>query len=176
MTKIGTLKELGVKPGDVVELVCGDFCDPTDKPEKLTVDDRGWASIGGLGGYNPSLDEKYNRKFRLISRAAETPKLWRDMTPEEKGALLLAHHEGKSFEFTRSSMGYKWIIVAGRPEWCDGNAYRIKPERTKSEWSAWFVSKADGTTKLDLSECAEVERVALGDSKQFAYRVKKWVE
>lgn len=179
MTKIGTLKELGVKPGDVVELVCGDFCgfsrDQTDKPKKLTVDDRGWASIGGFG-YNPSLDEKYNRKFRLISRAAETPKLWRDMTPEEKGALLLAHHEGKSVEFTRSSMGYKWMIVAGRSEWCDGNAYRVKPKRTKSEWSEWFISKADGTTKLNLSECAEVERVQLGDGKQFAYRVKKWVE
>ena len=28
----------------------------------------------------------------------QEPKLWEDMTPEEKGALLLAHHEGKTIK------------------------------------------------------------------------------
>ena len=32
----------------------------------------------------------------------DTPTLWKDMTPEEKGALLLAKHEGKSIEWYRS--------------------------------------------------------------------------
>lgn len=31
-------------------------------------------------------------------------KLWRDMTPEEKGALLLAKHEGKRIQcFTKAN-------------------------------------------------------------------------
>jgi len=173
MTKIGTLKELGVKPGDVVEWVgkVGRSKDFVEYEISHFDGENYYHKDGSLGDILSPIEP-----FRLISRAAETPKLWRDMTPEEKGALLLAHHEGKPFEFTRSSMGYKWMIVAGRPEWCYGNAYRIKPERTKSEWSAWFTSKADGTTKLDLDTCAEIERVALGDCPQFAYRVKKWVE
>jgi hypothetical protein len=37
--------------------------------------------------------------WRIVSRAPAAPKLWRDMTPEEKGALLLAAHEGKVIEY-----------------------------------------------------------------------------
>ena len=62
----------------------------------------------------------------------QAPKLWKDMTPEEKGALLLAHHEGKEIE---------WSSTDGPNMWCDGKwrpcnavgkfpeyAYRVKPE------------------------------------------------
>lgn len=175
MTKIGTLKELGVQPGDVVECVLGLSSasisiggkyvieiDPTDGEISYRDDDGDWCDL-------------FEDVFRIISRATETTKLWRDMTPEEKCALLLAHHDGKVIEWVsggkvrRSNEGYT-------PLWGDIYAYRVKPERAKSDWSAWFTSKADGKTKLDLDTCAEVERVALGDSKQFAYRVKKWVE
>ena len=54
----------------------------------------------------------------------DTPKLWRDMTPEEKGALLLAHHEGKVIEYYDHGVGW----VTERPIWDDYCAYRIKPE------------------------------------------------
>ena len=56
----------------------------------------------------------------------DTPKLWRDMTPEEKGALLLAEHEGKVIEV----FGFLCLDM-----WCEDDpffeddcAYRIKPE------------------------------------------------
>jgi hypothetical protein len=52
------------------------------------------------------------------------PKLWRDMTPEEKGALLLAHHEGKVVECWNSG---KWE-PKGHGGWGKENAYRIRPE------------------------------------------------
>lgn len=79
-------------------------------------------------------------------------------------------HVGIRFHYLDQSKDYgaptHWMPLPPPP----------KPTRTASEWSAWFTSKADGTTKLDLTTCAEVERVSLGDGKQFAYRVKKWVE
>lgn len=56
-------------------------------------------------------------------------KVWKDMTPEEKGALLLAHHEGKEIEYWYSD-GSGWQTCFGNQE--PGRtpqfAYRIKPE------------------------------------------------
>ena len=56
----------------------------------------------------------------------QEPKLWRDMTPEEKGALLLAHHEGQSIQSFGVFVPDMWC--ADLPEWEDKVAYRIKPE------------------------------------------------
>jgi hypothetical protein len=56
----------------------------------------------------------------------DTPKLWRDMTPEEKGALLLAHHEGKDIEIFGLVCPDKWYETVVL--WYDDCAYRIKTE------------------------------------------------
>ena len=55
---------------------------------------------------------------------AEVPTLWCDMTPEQKGALLLAHHEGKVIETFYAG---KWKVC--QPEWVDECAYRVAPRR-----------------------------------------------
>lgn len=60
-------------------------------------------------------------------QADETPKLWRDMTDAEKGALLLAKHEGKVIEFFDGDKWAKPINVV----WYDWNAYRVKPEHVR---------------------------------------------
>ena len=52
------------------------------------------------------------------------PKQWSHMSPEEKGALLLAHHEGKVIELKT----YEGWRCAPRPSWSDLNHYRIKSE------------------------------------------------
>jgi hypothetical protein len=57
-------------------------------------------------------------------------KLWKDMTPEEKGALLLAHHEGKVIEW---SYFLPWetdnsTAHGGVPRWGGDCAYRVRPE------------------------------------------------
>ena len=58
----------------------------------------------------------------------QEPKLWKDMSPEEKGALLLAHHEGKITQFWYSGMK-GWTDNAGHPpNWFKDTAYRVKPE------------------------------------------------
>jgi hypothetical protein len=64
------------------------------------------------------------------------PKLWKDMTPEEKGALLLARHEGKVIEsfFTHID---EWMVTS-KPLFLDCHAYRIKTE-PKRESHRLFV-------------------------------------
>jgi len=59
--------------------------------------------------------DRYNAGERgpVVEGDDETPTLWRDMTPAEKGALLLAHHEGKAIE---------WLA-------------RVQPENDWGEWS-----------------------------------------
>jgi hypothetical protein len=61
------------------------------------------------------------------SAQPENPKLWRDMTPEEKGALLLAHHEGKVIE---AYLFNEWHEAdwSTRPYPMPSVAYRIRPE------------------------------------------------
>ncbi len=137
MDNIGTLKELGVKPGDVVA-ICGD-----EKEEKFTCVECPPRSKGysyddhwdfGIALFRDGM-------FRLISRAAETPKLWRDMTPEEKGTLLLAHHEGKIIE--SSVKGTRWDRC--NPAWFGGLYYRIKPEPVVKEVVQLMYCGADGS-------------------------------
>ena len=59
-------------------------------------------------------------------RNEDKPKMWRDMTPEEKGALLLAEHEGKAIEVF--DLAYPDMWCEDYPVWNDEAAYRIKSE------------------------------------------------
>lgn len=122
MTKeIGTLEELNVKPGDVVEFVL------TGSHHTVLCGKRISDTKGAPINYDLSWDCIGN--FRIVSRASDKPKLWRDMTPEEKGALLLAHHEGKVIEWTGSfGSEFNMDSTRGTPVWSDTHAYRIKPE------------------------------------------------
>lgn len=54
------------------------------------------------------------------------PVLWRDMTDAEKGALLLAHHEGKVIDY-RLFGGGSWLTIDD-PTFGDVHAYRVRPE------------------------------------------------
>tara|TARA_R110000744_G_scaffold380296_1_gene500587 strand:+ start:781 stop:1299 length:519 start_codon:yes stop_codon:yes gene_type:complete len=59
----------------------------------------------------------------------DTPTLWKDMTPEEKGALLLANHEGKAIEWYRSFC-LKWETDDNfDPSEQPDIAYRIAPPK-----------------------------------------------
>ena len=60
-------------------------------------------------------------------------KLWKDMTPAEKGALPLAHHEGKTFEISNLLPGDEWTEIK-EPIWMDSLAYRVK-EKSTHKWA-----------------------------------------
>lgn len=62
---------------------------------------------------------------------SDTPKLWRDMTPEEKGALLLARHEGKVIEYWSVHHEGGWIDIFPQG-WFDDKAYRVKPDQVEA--------------------------------------------
>jgi hypothetical protein len=55
------------------------------------------------------------------------PKPFRDLSDAEKGALLLAHHEGKRIEVHTGSMCEGWFLI-DRPSWTEDYAYRIAHE------------------------------------------------
>lgn len=64
-------------------------------------------------------------------------KLWKDMTNEEKGALLLAHHEGAIIEYLSNS-GKGWVpVFDNSPRWGNNECYRIQLQTTTHQvwWS-----------------------------------------
>jgi hypothetical protein len=120
--EVGTLKELNVKPGDVVQVVGGKSW------EIIGIDDDGNYLINDP----PSRHLSNTLPFRIVSRASDTPKIWRDMTDEEKGALLLAHHEGKVIELYNTFGLARWVDCAYLEDyWNEDIAYRVKPKQVR---------------------------------------------
>lgn len=140
----GTLAELNVKPGDVVTFGAGSRLAMITGPQQGSYFPATWgdpqeATMISNEGLTP---------WRIAFRAPqpEAPKLWRDMSPEEKGALLLAHHEGEVIEWTRCPGDIEFkrnSKSGGRPIWDDRHAYRIRPE-PKLETERVTIVNADG--------------------------------
>jgi len=116
----GTLKELNLKPGDVVEWV--DF-EPIGHHTLDFIDGEFFEFATSRGPYTHHL--KCTDRFRIISRASDTPKTWGEMTDAEKGALLLAAHEGKVIEHKSS---HKWREKKVTFRFNDNGIYRVRPE------------------------------------------------
>jgi hypothetical protein len=57
------------------------------------------------------------------------PTMWQDMTPEEKGALLLAHHDGKEIQWTYEGW-FEWgnALTVENSLWKNFCAYRVSPK------------------------------------------------
>jgi len=79
--------------------------------------------------YNPLTrdEDKYKNLYNLLTRGEDTPKRWCDMAPEERGALLLADHEGKVIECLSAKDTGGWIHTP-HPVWQENLSYRVKPE------------------------------------------------
>jgi hypothetical protein len=74
----------------------------------------------------------------------QEPKLWGDMTPEEKGALLLADYEGKAIEIFGPAYPDMWH--EDYASWDDDCAYRVKPEPKRKTVTAKLCIDAHGTS------------------------------
>jgi hypothetical protein len=130
--EVGTLKELNVKVGDVVllgndrtfkQLTVVSFTNKNDVfPDH--------AELESGDGYN-GLFHLNRGEFTIVSRASEEqptpPKQWQHLTPEEKGALLLAHHEGQTIELWN---GASWVPFDEytRISWYEKGTYRALPK------------------------------------------------
>ena len=60
-------------------------------------------------------------------------KPFRDLSDAEKGALLLAHHEGKRIEFYSSDNWHHVTTI----RWCGENPYRVAPEPKTPDTIDW---------------------------------------
>ena len=144
----GTLQELNVQPGDVVEFVEGCPSGSTCPGDKLVCSERHGIFFvkHNVNGIPCAFTKASHHTFRIISRAPrdETPKLWRDMTAEEKGALLLAAHEGEVLEQHQGSFG--WQERVDIPMWQGNNAYRVKPDdvRETAKFKWWVEDDISG--------------------------------
>lgn len=75
--------------------------------------------------YNIAIDARtFCVSDSVIELIDGVPVKWRDMTDEEKGALLLARHERRKIE---KRFGTKWIWV-DRPKFFEDDLYRIAHE------------------------------------------------
>lgn len=90
-----------------------------------------------------------------------TPSPWREMTPEQKGALLLAHHEGKAVQMVTCILDYNrlvWKDASDNWKPTSTGIYRIKPtpkietvtmygfKNLRETWSFWSNDKSDCDT------------------------------
>lgn len=161
------LCDLELKEGDVIEW---DHRDPDNwfGPRTYTVDSEGVPRHEDRGYLSP----KGNALCRVIHTNA--PKLWKDMTPEEKGALLLAHHEGKVIEWY-DPVEDIWLIE-GYHDWDPELSFRVRPEPKVEtvtvegwvEFGKWWTGKrVPGVmhkitltiTDGEVDETAKVERI-----------------
>jgi hypothetical protein len=116
----GTLAELNVKAGDVVSYG-GSYTYEVRDGCKLKSH-----SSGDVIDYASMW--KTAASFKIISRATPKPRTWGELTDAEKGALLLAMHEGKVIQC------YQWSSEdwqGGEWRFHEDSAYRIKPESVR---------------------------------------------
>ena len=130
----GTLAELNVKPGDVVE--CVGLGRPSNSHyvtfgKQYAILRDGWF-IDDEG----DLCRGHSNMFRIVSRASATPKTWGEMTDEEKSALLLADYQGKTIEFINGYDVKDWKKAV--PKWADFCSYRVKPEPKRETVYCWW--------------------------------------
>ena len=118
----GTMKELGLQVGDVVECI-------HSASETWTLGKRYSMTDKGLECNRDVPQTSSQSTFRIVSRVSDKPKTWGDMTDAEKGALLLAQHEGKAIEILMP-VGSYWreIEVNETTHFCTTSIYRVRPE------------------------------------------------
>jgi len=151
MSEVGTLKELGVQVGDVVEYTA--IGEPMWKPNTFVF-------AGYVGEIPYSKDQVFggetnlrtdNRAiFRIISRATPPLLTWAELTPAEKGALLLAHHQGEVIEW---SYKLPWKTMfntkTGSIAWSGQCYYRIKPQPKIKTVTAYYRMDCTGQMVVD---------------------------
>jgi hypothetical protein len=116
MTK--TFEELGYKAGDTVRCTgTEEYFHGYQAGDVLTLELNIYGNIGA-GTCNGSLGD--------WERCDPSNLTWGDMTPEQQGALLLAHYQGKTIELISHASG-RWVY-SEYPQWTQDTSYRIKPE------------------------------------------------
>lgn len=134
----GTLTQLNVKVGDKVRPI-KNLRGEVIRSGRVQVISKADPDYGWYEGY--TMDKAHRDYHRLgeeiiFRLEEEAMKLWKDMTACEKGALLLAYHEGKTIEYhylTDKNWNEAKKGVRSNLGWIDDYYYRVKPEPVVTE-------------------------------------------
>jgi hypothetical protein len=74
----------------------------------------------------PELHADYCYRVKPKETVKEVNTIWGEMTTEQKGALLLAHQQGKPIEIKSSSLN--WVKLEYNPMWLYHSSYRVRVE------------------------------------------------
>lgn len=151
-TKENSMKEPKFKVGDKVRSVNNlySFCGTVG-----VVD-----SVGDYGLYYVCMPHDNNVYYHfeheldtVEDTQVEQPKTWAHLTDEEKGALLLAYHEGKPIEwfYDEALMHGSSTYKGSKPMWDDICIYRIKPSPVIEEKEEGMKYNAN-TKELNFDE------------------------
>jgi hypothetical protein len=112
-----TFDDLGYKAGDTVRCT-------RDNPyfSGYKVDDVFTLKLGFEGSLRAGSSDGSLGDWELVCDPSDLT--WGDMTPEQQGALLLAHHQGKPIQVKSHASG-RWVPIE-HPLWTQETPYRIK--------------------------------------------------
>lgn len=159
----GTLKDLNVNVGDTLRWVTANGVLKIQKNynsmfENVVFTGRldGGVSFVNEFGDTDGFSKNTPHIFAVKKRAEnDNSKPWINLTNEEKGALLLANHQGETIQILNDIV---WEDIFGAPLWTDNKCFRVKPEPVVMTRSLFFgdsihvvatVNTVDG--KLDKS-------------------------
>jgi hypothetical protein len=100
--------------------------------------------------------ENGESRHDLVEEWKDEPKLWQDMTNEEKGALLLAYHEGKQIQMYFDAER-EWEDVDS--QWAPNRAYRVKPVSTTVSIFGYIELLGDNGCWAEWAEDADGQYV-----------------
>lgn len=152
MTKeVGTLREIGARMGDIVELIALNVEEyQDDVGTHWTVNNNCDAeNYSGEIVYAKN-DKRIGRMWRIIRRASHP---FNTLTAEEKGAFLLANHEGKIIEMSLDGVNWERSYT---PQWIGSACYRVKADEVKE---VVIYSMSDLTTWLDKEYGLDTHRI-----------------
>lgn len=113
-----SFNELGFKVGDAV------ICTKTEIPEY--VNGCTYILVDFYGDNVPSIDGYAGQSGDWETVCEDGSKYWSDLTNNEKGLLLLAHHNNEKIQY-RSSTYDEWVNI-DYPNWEPCEIYRAKPK------------------------------------------------
>ena len=122
MKQTGKLEELNLQPGDVVKVRWSNAARSWTISE-ITPEGKFLARRNKRHPWTQPVSLDRSCIWTVVHRIRDEQVAWREMDDTEKGALLLARHEGKTIE---RCVNDEWVSYQGSIE-PDG-AYRIKPE------------------------------------------------
>lgn len=91
------------------------------------------------------VDADFSSRYDLVaewSDEPEQPRTWGEMTDAEKGALLLAYHEGEDIQAAGITTGL-WMTIPN-PKFQDHIAYRVRPPEPVRETEDFILISDSG--------------------------------